>query len=75
MATTKVPTIKDEIFRQELDALYRENFRPMYRAAKCVTGNRHDADEAIEKVFVGFLKGSHRAFFERTRKHSYARRP
>jgi len=26
MATTKVPTIKDEIFRQELDALYRENF-------------------------------------------------
>ena len=57
MATTKVPTIKDEIFRQELDALYRENFRPMYRAAKCVTGNRHDADEAIEKVFVRVFEG------------------
>ena len=32
-------------------------FDRCYRAAKCVTGNRHDADEAIEKVFVRVFEG------------------
>ena len=68
MATTKVPTIKDEIFRQELDALCLENFRSMYRTAKCVTGNRHDAEEAIENVFVRFFEGQPSRVFRKNPK-------
>jgi len=68
MATTKVPTTKDELFRQELDALCLENFRSMYRTAKCVTGNRHDAEEAIENVFVRFFEGQPSRVFRKNPK-------
>ena len=57
METARIPTTKDETFRQELDELYRKNFRLMYAAAKSVTRNKHDAEDAVENVFVKLIEG------------------
>ncbi len=68
MTTTKLPTIKDETFRQELDSLYRENFQRMYEAAKSVAGNRHDAEDAVQNVFVRLVQGQPSSNFRKNPK-------
>src|SRR5947199_10850879 len=56
METARIPTTKDETFRQQLDELYRENFQLMYVVAKSVTGNRYDAEDAVQNVFVKLIE-------------------
>ena len=68
MTTTKVLTAKDETFRQELDALYRENFQRMYEAARSVARNRHDAEDAVQNVFVRLLQGQPSSDFRKNPK-------
>ena len=68
MTTTKLPTIKDETFRQELDSLYRENFQRMYEAARSVARNRHDAEDAVQNVFVRLVQGQPSSNFRKNPK-------
>ena len=56
METERIVTTKDETFRQQLDELYRKNFRLMYAVAKSVTGNRYDAEDAVQNVFVKLIE-------------------
>jgi len=42
----------DETFRQQLEKLYREKKEKIYRAAFGITGNRRDAEDALQNVFV-----------------------
>jgi len=68
METARIQTTKDETFRQELDQLYRQNFQLMYRAAKSVTGNRHDAEDAVQNVFVRLIEGQPSSDFQKNPK-------
>jgi len=55
----------DETFRQELEKLYREKNQKIYRAAYGVTGNRQDAKDALQNVFLRLLRGRHPAISRR----------
>src|SRR6266516_5724490 len=68
METARIPTTKDETFRQQLDELYRENFQLMYRVAKSVTGNRYDAEDAVQNVFVKLIQGQPSSSFQKNPK-------
>ena len=68
METARIPTTKDETFRQQLDELYRENFQLMYRVAKSVTGNRYDAEDAVQNVFVKLIQGQPSSNFQKNPK-------
>jgi RNA polymerase sigma-70 factor, ECF subfamily len=46
-----------DTFRNELDALFRENYELMYNAAHGVTGNREDAQDAVQSVFLRLIHG------------------
>ena len=46
----------DETFRQELEKLYREKNQKIYRAAYGVTGNRQDAKDALQNVFLRLIQ-------------------
>src|SRR5439155_18897028 len=46
----------DETFRQELEKLYREKKQKIYRAAYGVTGNRQDAKDALQNVFLRLIE-------------------
>src|SRR5437867_6520659 len=68
METARIPTTKDETFRRQLDELYRENFQLMYRVAKSVTGNRYDAEDAVQNVFVKLIQGQPSSNFQKNPK-------
>jgi len=46
----------DETFRQELEKLYWEKNQKIYRAAYGVTGNRQDAKDALQNVFLRLIQ-------------------
>jgi RNA polymerase sigma-70 factor, ECF subfamily len=46
----------DETFRQQLEKLYREKKQKIYRAAYGITGNRQDAQDALQNVFVRLMQ-------------------
>jgi RNA polymerase sigma-70 factor, ECF subfamily len=45
-----------DTFREELEALFRDNYELMYNAAHGVTGNRDDAQDAIQYVFLRLVQ-------------------
>ncbi len=46
----------DDTFRQQLEKLYREKKQKIYRAAYGITGNRQDAEDALQNVFVRLMQ-------------------
>ncbi len=57
MSSATVQTKKGETFKQELEKLYRDNYQLVYRAAYNVTGNREDAQDVLQTIFVRLIRG------------------
>src|SRR5437016_1630529 len=57
-----------ERFQQELEALYRENYQLIYRAAYGVTGNAEDAQDVLQTVFVKLIEALPPGDFKRNPK-------
>ena len=57
-----------ERFQQELEALYRENYQLIYRAAYGVTGNAEDAQDVLQTVFVKLIEAPPPGDFKRNPK-------
>ena len=53
---TADPT-EGETFQKELEALFRENHRLIYRAAYRITGNVQDAEDVLQGVFIKLIRG------------------
>lgn len=50
--TAAVEGNKDQTFKQQFDELYRENRPILYRTAYRITGNHHDAEEALQDAYI-----------------------
>ena len=46
-----------EMFRKDLDRLFRENHQPMYRAAYGVDQNREEAEDVVQTIFLKLIQG------------------
>ena len=47
---------RDETLSQEFEELYLEHCQLVYRAAYAITGNRHDAEDVLQRIFVKLLE-------------------
>ena len=47
---------RDETLSQEFEELYLEHCQLVYRAAYAITGNRHDAEDVMQRIFVKLLE-------------------
>src|SRR5262245_13147870 len=45
----------DEVFVQAIGDIYREHYQLVYRTAYSVTGNRQDAEDVLQTVFMNLL--------------------
>jgi RNA polymerase sigma factor (sigma-70 family) len=45
-----------EILPQEFGALFQEHYQLVYRTAYAITGNRHDAEDVLQSIFVKMLQ-------------------
>jgi len=50
------PPLSDRALPEELDELIREHHDLLYHTAFGITGNRHDADEVLQSLFVMVLQ-------------------
>jgi len=57
-----------ERFQQELEALFQENRRVIYRAAYRVTGNVEDAEDILQDVFIKLIRRQPSSAFNRNPK-------
>lgn len=57
-----------ERFQQELEALYRENYQLIYRAAYGVMRNAEDAEDVLQTVFVTLIQAPPPSDFSRNPK-------
>src|SRR5205809_2596866 len=53
--TAAVPE-KSGMFQQELEALFRENYRVIYQAAYSVTGSPQDAEDVLQTIFARLIQ-------------------
>ena len=49
---------QDEALPDDLDKLFQEHSRLVYRTAFVITGSRHDAEDVLQSVFVKLLQRS-----------------
>lgn len=47
---------QDEALPEDLEQLFQEHSRLVYRAAFAITGSRHDAEDVLQSVFVKLLQ-------------------
>ncbi len=45
-----------EILPQEFEELFQEHYQLVYRTAYAITGNRHDAEDVLQSIFVKLLQ-------------------
>jgi RNA polymerase sigma factor (sigma-70 family) len=47
---------RGEVLSQEFEELFREHYQLLYRTAYGITGNRHDAEDVLQSVFLKLLQ-------------------
>ena len=47
---------RGEALSHELEELFREHYELLYRTAYGITGNRHDAEDVLQSIFVKLLQ-------------------
>ena len=47
---------RDETLSQEFEELYLAHCQLVYRTAYAITGNRHDAEDVLQRIFVKLLE-------------------
>src|SRR6185503_16889486 len=47
---------RGEALSQDVEELFREHYELLYRTAYGITGNRHDAEDVLQSVFVKLLQ-------------------
>lgn len=55
MKPTTILGLSAETSEERFDRFYREHYRLVYRAAYAVTGNREDAEDVLQDLFVSLL--------------------
>lgn len=56
MSIAAVASMTDVALPSELEDLFREHHRLIYRTAYSVTGSRHDAEDVLQTVFLRLLR-------------------
>jgi RNA polymerase sigma-70 factor, ECF subfamily len=51
-----VPTMVDELFPQEFEAIFQEHYVLVYRTAYGVTGRVEDAEDVVQTIFLRLLQ-------------------
>ena len=57
MPIAAVPSVAGEALANEFEALFREHHELVYRTAYTVTGNRSDAEDVLQTIFLRLLRG------------------
>ena len=47
---------RGEVLPHDLEELFREHYELLYRTAYGITGNRHDAEDVLQSIFVKLLQ-------------------
>jgi RNA polymerase sigma factor (sigma-70 family) len=55
-AIVEAPDNPDDKYRQQVGKLYRENREMLYRKARRIIGNHHDAEEALHTAFMNLIE-------------------
>jgi RNA polymerase sigma-70 factor (ECF subfamily) len=56
MSRAAVPSVSDVALPGELEELFEEHYRLIYRTAYTVTGSRQDAEDVLQTVFLRLLR-------------------
>lgn len=56
MSTLEVQSTSGETLRREFEEIFKEHYHLVYRAAYSVTGNRQDAEDVLQTIFVRLLR-------------------
>ena len=56
MPIAAVPSAPGEALANEFEELFRSHHELVYRTAYSVTGNRHDAEDVLQTIFLRLLK-------------------
>jgi RNA polymerase sigma-70 factor (ECF subfamily) len=56
MAIATVPSLRGEALAQEFEEIFREYGQFVYRTAYSVTGNRPDAEDVLQTIFLKLLR-------------------
>jgi RNA polymerase sigma-70 factor (ECF subfamily) len=56
MAIATVPSLRGEALAQEFEEIFREHGQFVYRTAYSVTGNRPDAEDVLQTIFLKLLR-------------------
>jgi RNA polymerase sigma-70 factor (ECF subfamily) len=55
-ATATIPSAGGEALAQEFEEIFREHCQFIYRSAYSVTGNRQDAEDVLQNIFVKLIE-------------------
>jgi RNA polymerase sigma-70 factor (ECF subfamily) len=56
MPIAAVPSVTGEALANEFEELFRAHYELVYRTAYSVTGNRHDAEDVLQTIFLRLLR-------------------
>jgi RNA polymerase sigma-70 factor (ECF subfamily) len=56
MSTAMVSSVSGEFPVQEFEEIFREHYQLVYRTAYSVTGNRYDAEDVLQTVFLRLVQ-------------------
>ena len=56
MSSAVVQSLNGEALSQELQEIFRRHCRFVYRTAYSITGNRHDAEDVLQTIFLKLLQ-------------------
>lgn len=56
MSIAAVPTAAGEALANDFEELFRDHHSLVYRTAYSVTGNRHDAEDVLQTIFLRLLR-------------------
>ena len=56
MAIAAVPDVTGDALANDLEELFRDHYQLVYRTAYSVTGNRGDAEDVLQTIFVRLLR-------------------
>ena len=59
MSTITVPSARGEALAQELEDIFREHCRLVYRTAYSITGSWQDAEDVLQTIFLRLLQREH----------------
>jgi RNA polymerase sigma-70 factor (ECF subfamily) len=56
MSTAAVPSAASDALANEFEELFRAHYELVYRTAYSVTGNRHDAEDVLQTIFLRLFR-------------------